>query len=281
MNTLVVGKELGGQIMWASEIENYPGFTKIENYDLISRFQSQVSGLGVKIVTAEVDEIRKVKGYFEVISSNQTYQAKTIILCLGLIPRRLNVPGEAEFQGKGVSYCANCDGPFYKGKPVAVVGGGNSALDAAEVLSKIASQVYLVHRRAKYRAFEALVKEVEERPNIEEVLDSQIKEITGNGNVKKIIVEKREQPGQREIEVAGVFVEIGRKAGTDWLGGLVNRDKAGQIIVDEYCATSQEGVFAAGDATQVPFKQITIATGQATIAALSAYQYLQTGQVRI
>lgn len=275
MNTLLIGKELGGQIIWASKIENYPGFKSIDNYDLIYKMQDQVSSLGVKIVSDEVVSLKKEGENFEVVLNKEKYTSKTVIFAAGLSPRKLGVPGEEEFNGRGVSYCANCDGPFYKEKIVAVVGGGNSALDAAEILSKIAKKVYLIHRRQEFRGFEALVDKVKSRENIEMILDSSPKEIIGENKVQKIKVINNTTKDIKDFDVDGVFVEIGRTAKTDIINEFVDLDDKGQIIVDERCQTKTEGVFAAGDITNVPYKQITIACGQATIAALSAYQYLQ------
>ena len=277
MNTLVIGKELGGQMMWASKIENYPGFKSINAFELIQRMQDQVNSLGVEIKTAEVKKIEKRDdGTFKVFINNDEYEARTVISAIGLSPRRLAIKGEEELGGKGVSYCANCDGPFYKGKIVSVIGGGNSALDAAEILSKIAKKVYLVHRRDEFKAFEALVNEVKNRENIELVLNSSPKEFLGEEKLEKMIVKNKKTKETREIDVDGVFVEIGRIAHTDLLKELVDRNEKKELVVDNLTKTRTEGLFACGDVTQVEFKQIPIAMGQATISALSAYQYLQT-----
>lgn len=276
MKTLIIGKEPGGQIALASEIENYPGFKKIDSYELISKMQEQVSALGVEIKISEVKAITRVQdGTFNIACAKEEYKAKTIILALGLAPRRLGILGENEFIGKGVSYCANCDGPFYHDKIVAIIGGGNAALDAAEVMSKIAKKTYLIHRRAEFRAFEVLTDKVRKKENVEMVLNSEVVEISGEQFVKKIKVANKQTKENKEIEVNGVFIEIGRAANTALAGDFVERDEAGQIIVDQNCATKTSGIFAAGDCVVGDFKQITIAVGSATIAALAAYQYLQ------
>jgi|SRR3989339_405596 len=276
MKTLIIGKQVGGQVIWASEIENYPGFKNIQSYDFISKLQEQVTGLGVEIKNSEVKEIKKQDdGSFILYTGQEEFKTKTIIIAMGLLPRRLAIKGEEEFNGRGVSYCANCDGPFYRNKTVAVVGGGNAALDAAEVLSKIAQKVYLIHRSQNFKAFEALVEEVKNKNNIEMILDSEVKEINGSERVESIKVLNTISNKTRDINLNGIFIEVGRIAHTDLVKDLVKRDERDQIIVDDRCATDQPGVFAAGDATQVVFKQITIACGQGTIAALSAYQYLQ------
>ncbi len=276
MKTLVIGKELGGQMILASEIENYPGFKSIQAAELVFKMQEQVQALGVEMKTDEIKRIEKLEtGTFKLYSEKETFEAKTVVIGMGLSPRRLEIPGEIEFNGKGVTYCANCDGPFYRDKIVAVVGGGNSALDAAEVMSKIAKKVYLVHRRDEFKGFEALVNEVKEKENVELVLDSSVVEITGDSKVNKIKVLNNKTKEEREIDVDGVFIEVGRIANTDLVAELVERTPQNQIVVDEKQQTKTDGLFAAGDVVSSEFKQITIACGQATVAALSAYQYLQ------
>lgn len=275
MKTLIIGKELGGQLIWALEIENYPGFKSINSFDLINKMSEQVKALGVEIKSGEVKTIEKNGEIFVLHTNKEVFEARTVILALGLSPRRLAIQGELELTGKGVSYCANCDGPFYKDKTVAVAGGGNSALDAAEILSKIAAKVYLIHRRDEFRGFETLVEEVKAKKNIELVLNSDIKEIIGGNKVEKITVYNNKTQEERKIVLDGLFIEVGRIANTDIAAELAKRDKKNQIIVDNKCMTNCPGLFAAGDVTPVEFKQITIACGQATIAALAAYQYLQ------
>jgi thioredoxin reductase (NADPH) len=209
------------------------------------------------------------------MTNKEEFLTKTVIVTIGLSPRRLAVPGEIEFGGKGVSYCANCDGPLYRGKNVAVVGGGNAAFDAAEVLSKIASQVYLIHRNKEFKAFDALVSEVENKENIIILSDTKIKEITGDGKVEKIVYTNISEEEQ-EIKVDGVFIEIGRIASTDLVAEFIDRDEKMQLTVNNKMETKTPGMFAAGDvANASEFKQITVAIGQATIAALAAYKYLQ------
>ncbi|MFA5023881.1 MAG: thioredoxin-disulfide reductase [Patescibacteria group bacterium] len=282
MKTLIIGRELGGQMVWANEIENYPGFEKITSFELINRMKQQVVNFGVEIKNDEVKKIKKTnEGNFLLYANRETFEAKTVIIAMGLSPRRLAVPGEVEFNGKGVSYCANCDGPFYKNKKVAVIGGGNSALDAAEVMSKIASQVYLIHRDEGFCAFDTLVKEVKSRPNIEIISNAEIKSIDGQEKVNKITIIDKKNNQEKEIALDGVFVEVGRIADTDLVADLVERNNKNQIIVNSKTETKTPGLFAAGDVTDCEFKQITIAMGQATTAALSAYQYLQLKEGKI
>jgi thioredoxin-disulfide reductase len=274
MKTLIISKEIGGQLIWASEIENYPGFKKISAFDLITKMKEQVKELGVEIKQKEVIKIEKKDSIFYIYSNKEVFKAKTVILSLGLFPRVLNIPGEKEFMGKGISYCANCDGPFYKEKVVVVVGGGNSGVDAAEVLSKIAKKVYLINKGDKLKAFESLVKKVEKKENIEIISNNIPKKFIGDKKLNKIIIENNEKK-TREIKVDGVFVEIGRIANTTLVQSFVDRSPSGEILVNKSCETKTLGMFAAGDVVQNEFKQISIASGQATIAALSAYKYLQ------
>jgi thioredoxin-disulfide reductase len=276
MKTLIIGREVGGQMVWASEIENYPGFSKIASFELIDKIKKQTTDLGVEIKEDEIKEIKMTaEGNFLLYTSRETFEAKSVIMAIGLSPRRLVVPGEIEFNGKGVSYCANCDGPLYRNKTVAIIGGGNSALDAAEMMSKIASKVFLIHRSENFKGFDTLLDEVKTRPNIEILLDSEVKSIEGNGKVERIKVKNTKIETEKEIKIDGVFVEVGRIASTDLVGEFVERDEKHQIITSIKGETNTPGLFAAGDVTNCEFKQITVAMGQATVAALSAYQYLQ------
>lgn len=276
MKTLIIGSEVGGQMVWATEIENYPGFSKISSFDLIEKMRLQTIGCGAEL---KIEEVKKIEhqddGSFLIYTSRDTFEAKAVLIAMGLSPRRLAVPGEVDFNGKGVSYCANCDGPFFKNKIVTIVGGGNSALDAAEMMSKIASQVYLIHRNESFKAFDALISEVKDRPNIEIILNSEIKEISGNGKVERMKVFNVKDNSEREIMTDGVFIEVGRIASTDLVADFADRNDKNQIIVNEKCETKTPGLYAAGDVTNSEIKQITVAIGQATIATLNAYQYLQ------
>lgn len=275
MKALIISKDVGGQVALAFDIENYPGFTSINSADLIQKMKEHVQALGVEIKGEEVKTIEKQDDHFVLYTNKDKFEGKTIILAMGLSPRRLAIIGEKEFAGKGVSYCANCDAPLYKNKTVAVVGGGNSALDAAEVLSKIANKVYLIHRSESFAAFDGLVEEVKGQKNIELMLNSEVKEITGENKLEKLKIFNSKENNTIEVDADGLFIEVGRIAHTDLVENFVKRDARGQILVDEKCQTSTEGVFAAGDVTQIEYKQITTATGQGTIAALAAYQYIQ------
>jgi thioredoxin reductase (NADPH) len=274
MKTLIIAKDIGGQANLAERVENYPAIFNIAGYELMQKMKEQADKLGVKFDLDEVVGIEKDGDLFIVKTIGGKEISKTVIIASGLIPRDLGVPGEEKFKGKGVSYCATCDAPFYKNKIAAVVGGGNSAVDAALLLSKFAKKVYLVHRRQGFRADEMLVCQLRETKNIELVLDSVISEIKGNEMVKSIIVSNVNSGDKREIKVDGVFVEIGYTTKIDWFKDMVKLNERNEIITDKECKTSTPGIFAAGDVTDIPFKQIVISAGEGAKAALSAYRYL-------
>lgn len=276
MKALVISKNIGGQVIWASEIKNYPGIGTIGGAELITKMSQQVKDLGVEIKIDEVKKITKnTDGYFTLEAGKGGYQAKTIIVAMGLAPKQLNLPNEVELTGRGISYCATCDAPLYKGKNVAVIGGGNAALDAADVLSKSGNKVYLIYRKGQFRAFESLVAQVKSKNNVNIMLDSDVFEITGEQKLEKIKVKNSIDQSEKEIEVDGLFIEIGHEPKTDLVADLVERDTLGQVVVDLSGKTSYDGVFAAGDVTPGEFKQIVVGCGQGAIAALSAYKYLQ------
>jgi len=275
LKTLVLSKGLSDQVSETPHIENYPGFDKIEGYKLIQNFEKQVRDFGVEIIFEEVVKITPKKNSFVVKTvSKKSYESKVLILAFGKIPRTLNIPGEKEFTGKGVSYCATCDAPLYKNKTVAVIGGGNAALDAVLLLSKIAKKVYLIHRRDEFRGFEAEVEKVKKRKNIELVLSHIPVEFKGNKVIRSMIVESKKTNARKEVKLDGVFVEIGSEVKTDFVKDLVKLDKNGYIIVNSNCETSRPGVFAAGDVDNTPFKQIIVAAGEGAKAGLMSYNYL-------
>lgn len=276
LKTLVISKDLGGQAAMASKVENYPGFVEaISGFEIMQKFNQQAKKFGVEFIFDQVKEIQSENNIFLVKTNTETYKTKAIILTFGLTPRDLNVPGEEKFKGRGVSYCATCDSLFYKDKNVAVTGGGNAALDATLLLSKIAKKVYLIHRRDEFRGDEILIQKIKEQKNIQLVLSSIIKEIKGDKLVKSIIVSKIDKGSEEEIEVNGVFVEIGYEVKADFIKNLVDLDEKNQVITNKNCETSHPGIFAAGDATDIFYKQIIISAGEGAKSALSAYKYLQ------
>jgi alkyl hydroperoxide reductase subunit F len=276
MKTLLITKHIGGQVIWASVIENYPAFKSIPSSELIAKMEEQTKSLGVEIKLGEVSKIEKNDDdIFEVVVGTEKFQGKTVITALGASHRHLNVPGEKELEGRGVAFCANCDGPLFRNKTVAVVGGGNSALDAAEVLSKIASKVYLIHQFEVFQAFEALEKKVRSTENIEIMLENKVEEIIGEKKVEMIKIKNQKDSTSSEIAVNGIFIEIGFEVATGLVADLIKLNERKEIIVNENGETSLPGLFAAGDCINSPHKQITVATGSGTIAALGAYRYIQ------
>jgi thioredoxin reductase len=255
----------------------------------MQKFYEQASKSGAEFKFEEVlgfeEKLENETRYFVVKTKNTEYKAKALILAFGKTPRSLNCKGEKEFLGKGVSYCATCDMPLFVNKTVVVVGGGNSALEAALYGSDIAKKVYLVHRRSEFRGFEKTVNEVKNRENIELVLDSVVEEIKGDQFVKGVIIRNVNTNEKREIECDGVFIEIGSEVKKEIIESFVKLDEVGQIIVTNNCETFypnsneiRKGVFAAGDVTSTPFKQIVVACGEGAKAALRAANYLQTGE---
>jgi len=276
LNNLIITKDIGGQAGTVPMVENYPGFEGIDGFTLTDKMKKQAEKFGSQFKYEEVIKIGKSEDIFwaETVAGNK-YQAQAMILSFGVTPRNLEVPGEKEFTNKGVTYCANCDAPLYKDKVVAVVGGGNSALDAAEYLAKIAKKVYLIHRRDEFRGDEILVDKIKKTQNIELILNSTIKEIQGEKFVNKIIVKNLQDEKEGELAVDGVFVEIGHVVNAGPIREAVKLDEKQQIIIDDYCHTSEAGIFAAGDVAFGEYKQIIIAAGEGAKAALSAYKYLQ------
>lgn len=270
LRVLIMTGELGGQMAKTPNIENWPGLLLANGAELATKMNEQVEKLGVDFKFEMALKIEKNEKEFIIKTSRNSYQAKAIILAFGRVPRMLKVPGEKEFVGKGVSYCVNCDGPFFKGKDVAVIGGGNSALDAATMMSNIANKVYLIHRKEKYRAEDYLIKKIESKNNVEKILNSKMTEISGKDKVEGILLDPK-----KELKVSAVFIEIGYIVNDSLIDGFVDTDEKGQVVVDAHQKTSVSGVFAAGDLTNTPFQQLVIASGEAAVATLSAYDYLQ------
>ncbi|MEM2714034.1 MAG: FAD-dependent oxidoreductase [Candidatus Pacearchaeota archaeon] len=280
LKVVIIASDIGGQLNAAGTIENYPGFEKIKGSELIKNIYNKVISLGPDFILDEVVGIEKIKDIFGLklaSGSGDKVKARAIILAFGKSPRKLGI-GEEPFIGKGVSTCIICDAPLYKNKVVAVVGGGNSAIDAALELSQIAKKVYLIHRRELFRADEASLKKLKQKANVEFLLNSEITKIEGKNVVESIAVRDVKSNKESKLSVDGLFLELGFEMKSEWLRGFVKLDALGQIVIDNLCQTSQKGVFAAGDCTNVPFKQAIISAGQGAIAALQAYQYLTGGK---
>ncbi len=274
MKTLVISKDVGGQMALTDDIENYPGFESIAGMELGQKMQAQAAKTGTEFLFSEVTDLQKSGDGFVVKTIDKEIEARAVILAFGLTPRNLDVPGEAELTGKGVTYCATCDGPLYKDKSVAVVGGGNSALDAAEYMSRIAKQVYLIHRRDTFRGEQVLVDQVKAAKNIEIIYNANTTAIKGKDRVESLTYQTLDGK-DGELEVAGIFIEIGHVAKTDWLQPLIEVTDRHEIKITKDCQTNVPGVFAAGDISDITYKQAVISAGEGSKAGLQAYRYLQ------
>lgn len=264
----------GGTVNNAAIIENYPGFPEgISGAELADRFRQHALDAGAELLEEKVEKIEKREQYFA-LHGYDTYSAKAIILAMGIDYRKLGVPGELELLGRGVSFCATCDGAFFRNKVVAVVGGGSSAFASAEYMANIASKVYVVHRRSGFRAEKVLVDRVLSHPKVEPLLNKVVKRINGQSKIDSLLLEDVVTKEESLLPVDGVFIQVGHVPKTDLAKGLVNMDENGYIKVSENMKTSEEGIFAAGDVRQGALGQIVTAAADGAIAAESAFRYI-------
>jgi thioredoxin reductase (NADPH) len=281
LDHVVIGREVGGQVTEASAIENWAGELSITGQDLMNKFRKHAESFGTEIVEAEVDGIKKIEGGFEVFceSNGKKYEAKTIILALGMKARKLDIPGEDKFIGKGVSFCATCDAMFFRGKDVAVVGGGDSAATASLHLADFANKVYLVYPKDDVRFDPSWAQKMNENPKIEQVKCSKVVEIKGGQSVEGMVCEV--DGAQKDLQIQGVFIEIGSIPGVELAHEIgVKTDEQNYIHVTEDQQTNVENVFAAGDVTtnSNKFRQIITAVAEGSIAAGSVYRKLKLGK---
>jgi thioredoxin reductase (NADPH) len=281
LKTLVITKDIGGQALLTNAIENYPPFEHIGGFELMQKFEQQARNFGAEFAYEEVLSITHHEGGGFIIKTNnkdKEYSGYVLILAFGKTPRDLNVKGEKELNGRGVSYCAVCDGPFFKNKKVAIVGAGDPALEAALYLKELASQLYIIHSTDKPVGSEESIDLLQNKDNnhkISFISNSIVKSINGNSKVESLTLYNSKTKSESKLDVDGIFVEMGYVARTDIVKDLVKLNDNKEIIVDKYCGTSAKGIFAAGDVTDVPYKQAIISAGQGAIAALSAYNYIQ------
>ncbi len=273
LSVLVIGKG-PGLMSEAPEVCNYLGFPKISGAEMDRRFREHAEGLGAEIKNEEAKSLKKKK-FFAVETDKETYEAKILIYALGGTKRKLGLPEEKKFTGRGVSYCFTCDAPFFKNRTVAITGGSDSAAMGALLLSKFAKKVYIIYRRDRLRAFPALVKKIEETRNVETVFNSVIKEIKGDKLVKGVVLEVGGKT--RELELDGIFVEYGSVPNSGLAAGLgVDLDGDGGIKAGEDASTNVPGLFAAGDVTN-GFMQVVTAAAGGAVAAASAYKFITEG----
>jgi thioredoxin reductase (NADPH) len=272
---LITGNALGGQAATTSEIENYPGFPQgIGGMDLMQLMQEQAERLGTRVFFDEVTSVNLRQHPFQVQTYGATYEAGTLIIATGVAPRLLGVPGETELKGRGVSYCATCDGFFYKDKKVAVVGGGDSAVVEAIYLTRFASRVYLVHRRHELRAQKITQERALKNDKIELIWDSVVTEVLGPDRVTGVRLNNVKTGAESTLEVDGVFSYIGNLPNTQLFAGQLELDDAGYILTDRDRHTSVPGVYAAGDVQERTLKQVATAVGSGAMAAMEAEKFI-------
>jgi thioredoxin reductase (NADPH) len=278
LKTAVLERNMaGGQIALTDLVENYPGFPEgISGFDLSQKMKEQAEKFGAEMHEIEgVSELRAdPEGGYVVVTDREELRARAVILAPGVEPRRSGIPGEAEFIGRGVSWCATCDGALYRGRTVAVIGGGDSAVEEGMFLTKFAEKVYLVHRRDELRAAPIAQERAFANPKFEFVWDSVPRRIDGAEMVEDLEVENVKTGELRKLPVNGVFVYIGQIPNTEWLKGTVDIDEYGYIVTDGLLRTELPGVFACGDARANPLKQIVMAVGEGALAAVQAERYL-------
>ncbi len=274
---LLEGKIPGGLMSTTDKIENYPGCTEpLSGMQLTDNMEKQLLSFGVKYEWAYIEQVQKIEGKFILRAEDgKMFITKTVIVATGSTPKKLHVPGEEEYRGRGVSYCATCDGPFYKGKTVVVVGGGDSAVKEAMYLTRFCQKVYVIHRRDTLRAERIVAEEAMKNEKLEFIWDSVIEAINGEANkVTQVRVKNTKTGTTNEVFTDGVFIYVGYKPKSKFLGDLVKKDEVGFILTDEDMGTSTSGMFAAGDVRAKSFRQVVTAVADGAIAVNSVDEYL-------
>lgn len=271
---IIEKKNYGGQIINTPEVENYPGISKLSGFTFANNLYNQTRELGTEFKFEEVIKIQNNSGYKVVVTNKTKYQGKTVIIATGAINRPLGVNNEDKLTGAGVSYCATCDGAFFRGKDVAVVGGGNTALEDALFLSDYCNLVYVVHRRNEFRGEKGLTDILKEKGNVKFVFDSVVKSIKGEQSVEGLEILNVKKNTLSEIKVQGAFIAIGQMPDNEKFSDMVELDGKGYIKADETCTTNTEGVFVAGDCRTKQVRQLTTAASDGAVAALAACSYI-------
>ena len=262
----------GGQIVNTPKVENYPGIEQISGYEFASGLFKQAEKLGMEYRNEKVISVRQEENCKVVETEGETYEAAALVLATGAKNRPLGVERETEFTGRGVSYCATCDGMFFRGKKVAVVGGGNTALEDAAFLSNYCEQVYVIHRRETFRGEDKLVKELREKVNVEFLLNKTVQELKGDTTLQAVMLRDKNSGEVSRLEIDGLFVAIGQVPENGIFADLVELDEGGYIVAGEDCRTNVEGIFAAGDCRKKTVRQLTTAAADGAVAALGAAQ---------
>lgn len=262
-----------GQIAESEQVDNYPGLYALSGYEIGEKLREHAVALGTEFINGDVAGIIPVENYYQLkLTNGKTFDTKTIVFAAGAAHRKLGIKGEDEFTGRGVAYCAVCDAAFYRDKNVAVVGGGDSALGEAMLLSKFAQKVYLIHRSESFKANKLIQKRIKNVPNVEIILNTQVLEIIGDKKVEKIKISQ--ENSEKEISLDGVFVAIGSKPNSELLANLVELDKGGYVVADEDGVTSAKGIFAAGDVRTKKLRQVITAASDGANCVISAEEYL-------
>jgi thioredoxin reductase (NADPH) len=274
---VISGNQLGGQISITNEVENYPGFPEgTTGPELVELMQKQAERFGARVVIDEVTEVDFMEGSpFTVNTHGESYEATSVIVCVGASPKRLEIPGEEEFIGRGVSFCATCDGFFFRDKEVIVVGGGDSAMEEGMFLTRFANSVRVVHRRDELRAGETLKERAFDNEKMEFIWDSVVEEIIGDGKVESVRVRNVKSGETSTMDIDGVFIFIGHYPNSSIFEGQFDMDERGYVLVDDRMATNVPGVFAAGEIMDPVYRQIATSVGQGCAAAMSAERWLE------
>ena len=273
---LIEEKMYGGQIINTPQVENYPGIETISGASFATNLYNQAKGLGAEYLSGKVTEIKDCGDTKEVTVNDNSYKAESVIIATGARNRTLNVPGEIELTGKGVSYCATCDGMFFRNRDVAVVGGGNTALEDALFLSDYCNKVYIIHRRETFRGEKQLEESLRAKENVVFLLNRVVEEIQGKETLESIIVKEKDGDKSEKISINGLFIAVGQVPDNDVFSNIVELDDYGYIAAGEDCKTNCEGVYAAGDCRTKSIRQLTTATSDGAVAALGACSYINT-----
>jgi thioredoxin reductase (NADPH) len=278
LNPLVIsGSQLGGQISITNEVENYPGFPEgTTGPELVEMMQKQAERFGTRLVIDEVTEVDFRKGSpFTIKTYGETFEAEAVVVCVGASPKRLEVPGEEEFIGRGVSFCATCDGFFFRGKDVLVIGGGDSALEEAIFLTRFASRIRVIHRRDELRAGEALKQRAFANEKINFIWDSVVEEISGEDKVERVRIRNVKTGELKDLQTEGIFIFIGHYPNSDLFTDQLEMDELGYVKTNTKMMTSVPGVFAAGEIQDPVYRQIATSVGQACSAAIMVERWLE------
>lgn len=277
LNTLLLERGVpGGMVVSTQHIENYPGFPGIDGPELMMQMEKQARGFGLEIMSANVERLEPLAEGITVMTDKGLIKAGAVIIATGAQPQLLNVKGEAEYTGRGVSYCATCDGAFFRGKKVAVVGGGDAAVEEAIFLTKFAEKVYIIHRRGELRATRIIQQRAFMNPKIEFVWHSVVDEISGTDTVDTALIRDVRNNTRSPLAADGVFIYVGYQPNSSLVKDIVKLDEKGYILTDDNMLTSQPGIYAAGDVRQKLLRQVVTAVADGAIAAVAAEKYLET-----